>query len=118
MSKLSITNGRRTIRLKFAGNILTRAFGLGFRRYKPDIGMYFKLPFKTKPVLWNFGMFFPISIGWVSDGKIIHIASLPKMTDGLKIIIAPEKCDAFVELDDKSFMKADWDCAIIKSDEL
>lgn len=40
------------------------------------------------------------------------------MTDGLKIIIAPEKCDAFVELDDKSFMKEDWDCAIIKSDEL
>lgn len=118
MSQFSITNGQRTIKLKFAGNILTRGFGLGFRRHKPDIGMYFKLPFKSKPVLWNFGMFFPISIGWIKEGKIIHVAYLPKMTEGLRIIVAPEKCDAFVELDDKSFMKEDWDCAIIKNDEL
>ncbi len=117
MLKAKIISENREVNLLVADNCFKRALGLGFRKYVFDIGMYFKLNKKTKPIIWNFGMRFPITIAWLHEGKIISLSSLPGMSKGLKVIFAPVECDAFVEVDEMSFRKEDIECATISINE-
>lgn len=93
----------KVIYVPSADNFFSRAFGLMFRDPNRVAGMFFDLGAKTRPLVWNMGMRFPIAIIWFSGDSIVGISRLPRFSLIPRIIASPSSCDAFLELSDFGF---------------
>ncbi len=96
--KITISLGGESIFVPIADDFISRAFGLMFRDPRKSTRMLFVLDSITKPIVWNFGMRFPISIVWFNKGKIIGTSRLPRFSVIPKIAISPSACDSFLEI--------------------
>lgn len=101
--KITVSLGGKAVSVPSADNFFSRACGLMFHSPRKTVGMFFALGAKTRPIIWNFGMRFPISIVWLKSGKPIGVSRLPRFSFLPETVIPSSPCDSFLELKDGSF---------------
>ena len=99
MNKAIVTINGGKIQAEVASSIFTRFLGLSYRKLiKGNEGMIFIFPLASRPIYWNFGMFFPIDVLWIRDSRVIGIEeNVPAMKNGIRIFCPENKADSALE---------------------
>lgn len=86
-------------KLKKARSLWEKVRGLSFTKKINNDGMIFFFNKLSRPLFWNFGMYFPIDVIWVKDKTIVDISTnIPPMKNGFKIFYPSVQVDCAIEM--------------------
>jgi len=97
-----VSCGEKEFPAEIADNFFSKATGLMFRSPHKHQAMFFKES-GTRPIIWNLGMRFPISIVWLSADKVVGVSRLPRFFIFPQIAVAPPRCNSFLEIEEGIF---------------